>query len=65
MIATSQGPFADKDADAELFRVIVEGLADSGIEVVEDDRAVNDTSFARDIAEALATKLMPDPKSGG
>ncbi|KAF2621057.1 hypothetical protein BU25DRAFT_259807 [Macroventuria anomochaeta] len=65
MIATPDGPFADQEADAKLFHTIKDGLADSGIEVVEDDRAVNDAGFARDIAEALAAKLMPSPKSDG
>lgn len=64
MMATPEGPFADGEADAILFRVIKNGLADSGIEVIEDERAVNDESFARDIAEALAAKMMPSPKSG-
>ena len=65
MIATPEGPFADKEADATLFQVIKDGLADSGIEVIEDDRAINDAGFAHDIAEALAAKLMPSPRSGG
>lgn len=65
MIATPEGPFADKDADAALFRIIKEGLADSGFKVVEDDRAINDTGFARDIAEALVAKLKPSPRTGG
>lgn len=65
MIATPGGPFADAEADTTLFRVIKEGLANSGIEVVEDDRAVNDGGFARDIAEALAAKLMPSRRSSG
>ncbi|KAF9701441.1 hypothetical protein EKO04_001063 [Ascochyta lentis] len=62
MIATPDGPFADEKADATLFQVIKDGLADSDIEVVEDSRAVNDAGFACDIAEALAAKLMPRPK---
>ncbi|KAL1602208.1 hypothetical protein SLS59_004895 [Nothophoma quercina] len=65
MIATPEGPFVDKDADAALFRIIKEGLADSGFKVVEDDRAINDTGFARDIAEALVAKLKPSPRTGG
>lgn len=64
MIATPGGPFSDEEADARLFRVIKEGLQNSGIEVIEDTRPVNDAGFARDIAEALAAKLMPSPKSG-
>lgn len=61
MIATPEGPFADSEADETLFKVINDGLVDSGIKVINDDRAVNDVSFARDIAEALAAKLMLGP----
>lgn len=64
MIATPGGPFADEEADAKLFHAIKEGLQNSGVEVIEDARAINDTGFARDIAEALAAKLTPSPKSG-
>ena len=62
MIATPQGPFADEQADATLFQVIKDGLANSKIEVVEDHRAINDVGFARAVAEALATRLSPSPK---
>jgi uncharacterized protein (UPF0261 family) len=51
------GPFADAEADAGLFQTIKDGLADSGIEVVEDKRAINDEEFAHDIAEALIAKM--------
>ncbi|KAF1923471.1 uncharacterized protein M421DRAFT_75392 [Didymella exigua CBS 183.55] len=64
MIAVPGGPFADEEADTRLFQAIREGLKDSGIEIIEDARAVNDVGFARDIAEALAAKLTPHPKSG-
>jgi uncharacterized protein (UPF0261 family) len=56
-IAVSDGPFADAAADAALFDTIKNGLADSGIEVVEDERAINDQGFAHDIAEALVAKM--------
>ncbi|KAJ4992821.1 hypothetical protein SVAN01_01525 [Stagonosporopsis vannaccii] len=59
MIATPGGPFADAEADAALFRVIENGLADSGIEVIKDNRAINDASFAHDIADAMGAKLAP------
>jgi uncharacterized protein (UPF0261 family) len=62
MIATPGGPFADREADTILFQVIKEGLAQSGIEVVEDERSVNDAGFAHAIAEALASKLTPSRK---
>lgn len=57
MIATPDGPFADREADATLFQVIKDGLANSGIKVVEDERAINDAGFAHAIAEALALML--------
>jgi uncharacterized protein (UPF0261 family) len=57
MIAVPDGPFADAEADAGLFQTIKDGLADSGIEVVEDKRAINDEEFAHDIAEALIAKM--------
>lgn len=64
MIATPGGPFEDKEADGRLFQAIREGLKHSGVEIIEDTRAVNDEGFARDIAEALAAKLTPSPRSG-
>lgn len=63
MIATPGGPFADEEADARLFQAIKEGLNDSGIEIIEDTRAINDEGFTRDIAEALAAKLTPSSRS--
>ena len=59
MIATPDGPFADREADTVLFQTIKEGLAQSGIEVVEDERSINDAGFAHAIAEALVSKLTP------
>ncbi|KAK4083311.1 hypothetical protein Purlil1_10722 [Purpureocillium lilacinum] len=56
-IAVKDGPFADCDADAVLFETVRKGLEGSGIEVVEDERAINDEGFARDIAEALVKKM--------
>ncbi|KAK3336322.1 hypothetical protein B0T19DRAFT_409140 [Cercophora scortea] len=57
MISTPGGPFEDQEADAALFGAVRERLEGSGIEVIEDERDINDGGFARDIAEALA-KLM-------
>jgi uncharacterized protein (UPF0261 family) len=62
MIATPDGPFVDREADTMLFQVIKEGLAHSGIEVVEDERSINDAGFAHAIAEALVSKLTPSRK---
>lgn len=57
MLATPGGPFADEKADSVLFSTVREGLAGSGIKVVEDKRDINDKGFAHDISEALA-RLM-------
>lgn len=57
MIATPGGPFADEEADRVLFSTVRDGLAGSGIKVVEDKRDINDEGFARDIADALAGLL--------
>lgn len=62
MIAIPGGPFEDADADATLFQAIEHGLAGSGIEVVKDRRAINDTGFAHDIAEAVVAKLRRTSK---
>lgn len=57
MIAVPGGPFEDAEADATLFQTVKDGLKGSRIEVIEDKRAINDETFARDIAEALVTKM--------
>ncbi|KAF2821626.1 hypothetical protein CC86DRAFT_98784 [Ophiobolus disseminans] len=57
MIAVPDGPFADSEADKILFQTIKDGLAGSGIDVIEDKRAINDQSFAHDVAEALVSKM--------
>ncbi|KAF2124138.1 UPF0261-domain-containing protein [Dothidotthia symphoricarpi CBS 119687] len=62
-IANPGGPFADAEADTVLFQTIKEGLSGSGIEVVEDERAVNDDGFAVDIAKALAQKMNISSKA--
>ncbi|KAI4937759.1 hypothetical protein J4E85_000195 [Alternaria conjuncta] len=57
MIAVPDGPFQDEKADAALFDAIRRGLQDSKVEIIEDERAINDQNFARDIAEALVAKM--------
>ncbi|KAK7747265.1 hypothetical protein SLS53_001518 [Cytospora paraplurivora] len=57
MISTPGGPFADPKADGVLFSTVRDGLAGSGIKVVEDERDINNKGFAHDIAEAFA-RLM-------
>ncbi|KAH7131095.1 hypothetical protein EDB81DRAFT_807916 [Dactylonectria macrodidyma] len=56
-ISTPDGPFADPSSDKELFEGIRNTLEGTGVEIIEDERDINDEEFARDIAEALA-KLM-------
>lgn len=63
MIAVPDGPFADAGADAILFQIVKDGLADSGIEVIVDERAINEEGFAHDIAEALIMKMGISSKS--
>jgi len=57
MISTPGGPFSDAAADDALFKAIKEGLQNSGIEVKEDSRDINDDGFARDISDALLAKM--------
>ncbi|WP_316669303.1 Tm-1-like ATP-binding domain-containing protein [uncultured Propionibacterium sp.] len=47
------GPFRDEAADERLFEALREGLAGSGVVVVERDQAINDPGFGRSMAEAL------------
>lgn len=63
MISTPGGPFADEKADHALFSTIKEGLKQSGIIIVEDQRDINDQGFAKDIAEALAQLMGFGSKS--
>ncbi|OAA59443.1 putative protein family UPF0261 [Cordyceps fumosorosea ARSEF 2679] len=50
-------PFADAAADEALFEALRKGLKDTGIEIIEDDRDVNDVEMAKEIAVSLARKL--------
>jgi uncharacterized protein (UPF0261 family) len=63
MIAVPDGPFQDEKADAAMFDALRRDLQDSSIEVIEDERAINDESFAHDIAEALVAKMGISRKS--
>lgn len=53
MLSTKDGPFCDEDADKALIQSLVQGLEGSGIDVVQDQRAVNDDGFSTDMAQAL------------
>ena len=57
MISTKGGPYHDRDADQALFEAIERGLKGSGIDVIKDERDINDTGFARDMAETLMKLL--------
>ncbi|KAM0719762.1 hypothetical protein Q7P37_003895 [Cladosporium fusiforme] len=57
MIATPGAPFHDAKADEALFGAIEAGLADSGVSVINDSRAINDEAFAVDVAQRMAEML--------
>nr|OQO21814.1 hypothetical protein B0A51_09834 [Rachicladosporium sp. CCFEE 5018] len=57
MIATKDAPFYDADADKAIFDAIETGLKGSAVEVISDERQINDESFAVDVAERMA-RLM-------
>ena len=59
MISTEDGPFYDEDADNALFATLIQGLYGSGIDVVQDRRAINDDGFSTDMANSLM-RLMQD-----
>jgi len=58
LLSVDGAPFADEDANAALFGAISLGLADDPIEVVRDERDINDATFAVDIAERLHTLMV-------
>ena len=53
MISKAGDPYHDREADDALFTAIEEGLKGSGIEVLRDERDINDETFALEIAERL------------
>ncbi|KAJ2983048.1 hypothetical protein NQ176_g973 [Zarea fungicola] len=57
MLAVPGQSFADEAADAALFDAVRDGLKGTSIEVVEDNRAINDEGLAKAIAVSLAKKL--------
>ena len=59
MISTKDGPFYDEDADKALFTTLIQGLDGSGIDVVQDRKAINDDGFSTDMANSLM-QLMQD-----
>jgi len=57
MISTPGGPFEDSAAAEELASVLKEGLKNSKVRIVEDDRDVNNEGFAIDLADEMARML--------
>lgn len=60
MLSTKGGPYYDKAADKALFDAVIQGLAGSGIAVVEDRRAINDDGFSTDMAKVLTQFIEQD-----
>jgi uncharacterized protein (UPF0261 family) len=52
-IAVEGGPFYDPAADVDCFAALRHGLADSDVELVELDMAINDEGFGRTLADKL------------
>ena len=63
LISKPGDAFADKEADDALFAAIEEGLKDTGIEVIRDEREINSEAFALDTAERLV-RLIERRDSG-
>ncbi|KAL8768681.1 MAG: hypothetical protein Q9209_005099 [Squamulea sp. 1 TL-2023] len=55
--------YEDKEADEVLFGTIEEGLNETGVQVVRDERDVNDKNFAVDVAEMLVRLIKVKDKS--
>lgn len=58
IIATPDAPFYDKEADDALFSTIRDGLKDSGVTLIEDERHINDEGFAVDVAKKLVAMMQ-------
>lgn len=57
IIATPGAPFYDDKSDEALFSAIRNGLKDSGVTLVEDERDINDKEFALDAAKRLVSLM--------
>lgn len=57
MIATPGAPFHDAEADEAIINTIKNGLGGTDVALWQDERAVNDESFAIDIAKRLAEMM--------
>lgn len=61
LIAGKGGPFEDREADEELFKAIEGGLKGTGIEVLRDERGINEEGFAERIVD-IFVRAMEDAK---
>ncbi|KAL8703506.1 MAG: hypothetical protein Q9201_003316 [Fulgogasparrea decipioides] len=59
------GVYEDKEADRALFEHVEAGLRDTGVEVLRDEREVNDEGFARDVADRLVRLIEKAEGKGG
>lgn len=57
LLAVPGGPFENQDADTATFETVERGLEGTEVQVIQDRRAINDRSFAEDIAQRLAQLL--------
>ena len=57
LIATPGAPYADAEADEATFEAIRKSLRGTEIEVIERGEAINDETFASEIANMLAAML--------
>ena len=53
MISTRGGVFEDNEADEALFGAIDEGLRETGIAVLRENKAINDDDFSKVIVAAI------------
>ena len=63
MISGKGGAFEDREADKALFETIEKGLEGTGIEILRDERGVNDDGFAERIVD-IFNQLMEKHKGG-
>lgn len=63
MISTPSQPFYDSSADAALFDTLESRLKGSGIAVVRDQHAINDSEFATLVAESLVSLIRQKESS--
>ncbi|KAK3991254.1 hypothetical protein QBC44DRAFT_323914 [Cladorrhinum sp. PSN332] len=57
LLSAAGQPFEDREVDEVLFRTVRDGLRDSAVEVIEDERDINDEALARLMAEELVLMM--------